>query len=298
MARFNYEQYDGSIPDNEVVFSTGNQYANPSGETETRKQLSTPLYQLKTFINSLFDSNNKIIASNLPSATTSTQGAMSSSDKTKLNGIESGAEVNTIETVKVEGTALVPSNREVNIQASALSTATTSVSGTMSATDKVKLDGIESGAEVNTIQTIKLNNFIVIPDEDRTVTIPNASSNILNPSGLMTPSDKAKLDSITSGAEANVIEAITLNGTAVTPTNKTVNIPTANIVKDGLMTASQVRKLANLPDYSGVMFIVLNNPTYCGACGITDADIGKKFVLEVDQDGNHDPIFVLAEVDV
>ena len=36
-------------------------------------------------------------------------------EKTKLDGIESGAEVNVIETVKVNGTALVPSNKEVDV---------------------------------------------------------------------------------------------------------------------------------------------------------------------------------------
>lgn len=50
--------------------------------------------------------------------------------KTKLDGIESGAEVNTIETVKVNGTALVPdANKAVNVPAptvdSALSTSST-----------------------------------------------------------------------------------------------------------------------------------------------------------------------------
>ena len=36
-------------------------------------------------------------------------------EKTKLNGIATGAEVNTIDTVKVNGTALTPSSKEVNI---------------------------------------------------------------------------------------------------------------------------------------------------------------------------------------
>ena len=40
------------------------------------------------------DNSSLIAANQLPAATTSTQGAMSASDKTKLNGIASGAEVN------------------------------------------------------------------------------------------------------------------------------------------------------------------------------------------------------------
>ena len=38
-----------------------------------------------------------------------------SAEKSKLNGIATGAEVNVIETVKVNGTALVPSNKEVDV---------------------------------------------------------------------------------------------------------------------------------------------------------------------------------------
>lgn len=48
-------------------------------------------------------------------ATTSVHGLMTASDKTKLNGIATGAQVNVIETVKVNGTALTPSNKAVDI---------------------------------------------------------------------------------------------------------------------------------------------------------------------------------------
>lgn len=48
-------------------------------------------------------------------ATTSAAGLMSAADKTKLNGIATGAQVNVIETVKVNGTALTPSSKAVDI---------------------------------------------------------------------------------------------------------------------------------------------------------------------------------------
>ena len=237
MARFNFEQYDGSIPDNEVVFSTGNQYANPSGETETRKQLSTPLYQLKTFINSLFDSNDKIIPTNIPVATTSNSGTMSASDKAKLNGIESGAEVNTIETVKVNGTALTPSDKAVDIP-----NGTTSASGLMSSADKTKLDGIDNGAQVN------------------------------------------------------VIEAITLGGSSTIPLNKTVNIPVATIMNRGLMSAGDKSKLNSLPDFINTELLYLNDPASCANIQSVGIGIGNTYLLYVDEDGNHDPIFTLVEI--
>ena len=60
-------------------------------------------------------------------ATTSSAGYMSSDDKVKLEGIETGAQVNPGE-------------------------ATTSSSGLMSASDKTKLDGVASGATANTVE--------------------------------------------------------------------------------------------------------------------------------------------------
>lgn len=53
-------------------------------------------------------------------ATTSTHGLMSAADKTKLNGVATGAQVNKIESVKVNGTALTPdSSKAVNVDLSA-----------------------------------------------------------------------------------------------------------------------------------------------------------------------------------
>lgn len=53
-------------------------------------------------------------------ATTSTHGLMSAADKTKLNGVATGAQANKIESVKVNGTALTPdSSKAVNVDLSA-----------------------------------------------------------------------------------------------------------------------------------------------------------------------------------
>ena len=51
----------------------------------------------------------------IPSATQSKAGVISSSDKTKLDGIEAGAQVNKIESVSVNGTPLDITNKGVNI---------------------------------------------------------------------------------------------------------------------------------------------------------------------------------------
>lgn len=53
-------------------------------------------------------------------ATTSTHGLMSAADKTKLNGVATGAQVNKIESVKVNGTALtIDSSKAVNVDLTA-----------------------------------------------------------------------------------------------------------------------------------------------------------------------------------
>ena len=66
-------------------------------------------------------------------ATTTMAGLMSASDKTKLGGIASGAEANVIETVKVNGAALTPSSKAVDIAVPQASATTPSVAGTASA---------------------------------------------------------------------------------------------------------------------------------------------------------------------
>lgn len=69
-----------------------------------------------------------------------------STEKTKLAGIASGAQANVLEGIQVAGTSISPTNKIANIPA-----ATQSASGAMSADDKKKLDGIASGAQVNVV---------------------------------------------------------------------------------------------------------------------------------------------------
>ena len=56
------------------------------------------------------------------------------------------------------------------------------------------------------------------------VTIPNTTATTSS-AGLMSSADKSKLDSVASGAEANVLEGVKVDGTALTVTNKAVEIP-------------------------------------------------------------------------
>jgi len=104
-------------------------------------------------------------------ATTTANGLMSSSDKTKLNGISTGANKYVLPTASstlggVKTTSTVTSNsgytacpiiggipyyKDTN---TTYSTATTSVNGLMSSSDKTKLNGIATGATKNTVENI------------------------------------------------------------------------------------------------------------------------------------------------
>ncbi len=65
-------------------------------------------------------------------ATTSTNGLMSKSDKAKLDGVAAGADVSSIKTIKVNGTALAPdSNKAVNVTVPTLANNATTTTGGM-----------------------------------------------------------------------------------------------------------------------------------------------------------------------
>lgn len=85
----------------------------------------------------------------IPVATTSVAGWMSTGDKSKLDGIAAGAQVNVGTNLGVSGTGntrTITSSTGSNIT---IPIATASLAGWMSTSDKSKLDGVEAGAQVN-----------------------------------------------------------------------------------------------------------------------------------------------------
>lgn len=88
-------------------------------------------------------------------ATQTEAGFMSSSDKTKLNSVETGAQAN-VGTDLAQGTrttTTVPVTSSTGTSAT-LGVATTALAGVMSSADKTKLDGIATGAQVNTVTSV------------------------------------------------------------------------------------------------------------------------------------------------
>ena len=84
-------------------------------------------------------------------ATTGTAGFMSSGDKTKLDGVEAGADVTDTANVTSSG-ALMRSGGTMT--GNIVMSSTETVDGRDLSVDGAKLDGIESGAEVNTVDTV------------------------------------------------------------------------------------------------------------------------------------------------
>ena len=210
-----------------------------------------------------------------------------SEEKTKLAGIEEGAEVN-----------VQPDWDQANTSADDYiqnkpGNATTSVAGFMSASDKSKLDGVQAGAQVNrtytavtgkptaaaspafgetvTVSQITQATTGQITATDRVITIPDSDATT-SAHGLMSAADKTKLNGIASGAEVNrTYTAVTGKPTAATSlpgfggtvtvsqvsqsttgqvsvTDRTIKIPSsvATTSANGLMSSTDKTKLDGL----------------------------------------------------
>lgn len=201
--------------------------------------------------------------------------AESSTLTTKLNSIESGAEVNIIESISIDGVNQVPDanrNVQLNLTAYALdsdlsqldSRVTTvegeigdqSTTGTIlyrigqnesaisslqsdkvdkvsgyslvSDTEIAKLQTVEEDAQENVIEVVKVNDT-QLDVTNKTVNI-DLSGYVEKVAGKQlstedfTTAFKTKLEGIEAGAQQNIIEQVSMNGTALPISNKTVQL--------------------------------------------------------------------------
>ena len=107
--------------------------------------------------------------------------------------------------------------------------ATTSTSGLMSATDKTKLDGVATGAQANTIETVKVNSSALTPDINKAIDIkvPTVLSELTDDVGFVDRSNfeneienvrtemASKLDASLKGT-ANGVAELDANGKVLT----------------------------------------------------------------------------------
>lgn len=130
-----------------------------------------------------------------------------STEKTKLAGIATGAQANVLEGIQVAGTTITPTNKIANIPA-----ATQSADGVMLGTDKKKLDGVATGAQVNAIETVKRNGTaLTITGKVVDISVPTKTSDISNDSGFIT------IDDVPEGA-AGTTTTPKMDGTAAVGT--------------------------------------------------------------------------------
>lgn len=85
-------------------------------------------------------------------------------------------------------------------------------------------------------------------------TIPNVTDEA---NGLMTAADKSKLDGIADGAQPNVIEGVTVGGTAVTVTDKVASLPAYPSKVSELTNDSEYQTKSDLDSAIGALGVVL-----------------------------------------
>ena len=135
------------------------------------------------------------VSTKIPAATSSSAGVMSKADKTKLDNIAVGAEVNQNAFSKVAvGSTIIEADNK---------------------TDSLTL---VAGSNV-TITPDAANDKITIAAKDTTYDVATTSAN-----GLMSAADKTKLNGIAAGAQVNVLESVKVNSKALSVTSKTVNL--------------------------------------------------------------------------
>lgn len=162
-------------------------------------------------------------------ATADADGLMSAADKVKLDGIEDGA-TKTIVDDALSATSTNPVQNKVVTAAldkkAGKDVATAEADGLMSSTDKVKLDGIEDGAN-KTVVDAALDAGSANPVQNKAVkaaldgkagtAVATTSAN-----GLMSKDDKTKLDGVEAGANKTTVDA-ELSATSTNPVqNKAV----------------------------------------------------------------------------
>ena len=145
--------------------------------------------------------------------------------------------------------------------------ATTSTSGLMSATDKTKLDGVATGAQANTIETVKVNSSALTPDTSKAIDIkvPTVLSDLADDIGFVDKSNfeneirnvreemALKLDASLKGT-ANGVAELDANGKVLTS-----QLPS---FVDDVIEAENFAVLPNEGETGKIYVTLDNNKTY------------------------------------
>ena len=216
-------------------------------------------------------------------ASAEANGAMSKEHFAKLEAIEAGAEVNTIEVVKVNGTALEidDTDKSVNIT---MPVATTEQDGLMSKEDKAALDAavakdLEQDGRLTAIETKGTNNATAIEGiNEKIAALEETDAAVLEDLGELVAKDTelagkisanetaiaTKQDKLTAGDFIEITEENVINAklpTASTTALGMIQIGSGlNINESGVVTVTGATKAESV-EWTGV----LNKPSTLGA---------------------------------
>ena len=192
-------------------------------------------------------------------ATQSASGLMSSDDKTKLDGISTGAEVNqnAFSTVAV----LAPPQQDTTYSA-----ATQSAAGLMSAADKKKLDGVATGAQVNVLESVTASGTAPL-----TLTAGTITNKSIAISGAIA-------DATTSAkGVVKIGDGISVNNGVISVTASGLGLSSAMLFKGSLGTGGTITSLpAAAAGNTGYTYKVITAGTYASQA----AKVGDVFVSD------------------
>jgi len=123
-------------------------------------------------------------------------------EKTKLSGVAAGAQVNVLEGIQRNGVTVTPTNKIANINVPTKTSDLTNDSNfaadasyvhtdnNYTDAEKTKLGGITAGAQVNVIETVKVNGTArTVTAKAVDIPVPTKTSDITNDSGFITADD-------------------------------------------------------------------------------------------------------------
>jgi hypothetical protein len=216
---------------------------------------------------------------------------LTSADKTKLDSIAAGAQVNVATNLGYTTAASAGSVTSSTGANAALPAATPSVAGLLTSADKTKLDSIAAGAQVNVGTNLGIsgtgNTRTITSSTGSNVTVPVATA---SNAGLMATGDKTKLDGIAaSTAELNILDGATATTaqlnfvtgvTSAIQTQLNTKAPLASPTFTGTPTAPTQTAGNNSTQLATTAFVTTANnlkanlasPTFTGTVNATTVD--------------------------
>ncbi len=190
-----------------------------------------------------------------------TQQSFTTALKSKLDGVASGAQVNVIETIEVNGTAQPVTSKTVDIT---VPTKTSQLQNDSDfATNSSLTSGLNTKVDKVTGKQLSTNDFSndykSKVDSNTSARHTHTNKTILDATtASFTTSDESKLNGIASGAQVNVIESIKVNGAAQAVTSKSVNISVPTKTSQ-LQNDSEFVTLSDLDDSEAGIITGLEN---------------------------------------